>query len=48
LITITQSSISLEQLLGKFIFSAASLTDKVKDIGSSGTDKGGAGTGAPK
>ena len=27
-ITITQSSISLEQLLGKFIFSAASLTDK--------------------
>jgi len=48
LITITQSSISLEQLLGKFIFSAASLTDKVKDIGSSGTDKGGAGTGASK
>jgi phospholipid/cholesterol/gamma-HCH transport system substrate-binding protein len=30
-ITITQSSISLEQLLGKFIFSAASLTDKSKD-----------------
>ncbi len=29
-ITVTQSSISLEQLLGKFIFSAASLTDKVK------------------
>jgi len=27
-ITITQSSVSLEQLLGKFIFSAASLTDK--------------------
>jgi phospholipid/cholesterol/gamma-HCH transport system substrate-binding protein len=48
LITITQSSISLEQLLGKFIFSAASLTDKVKDTGSSGTDKGGAGTGASK
>jgi phospholipid/cholesterol/gamma-HCH transport system substrate-binding protein len=29
-ISITQSSISLEQLLGKFIFSAASLTDKGK------------------
>ena len=29
-ISITQSSISLEQLLGKFIFSAASLTDKNK------------------
>ena len=29
-ITITQSSVSLEQLLGKFIFSAASLTDKAK------------------
>jgi phospholipid/cholesterol/gamma-HCH transport system substrate-binding protein len=29
-ITITQSSVSLEQLLGKFIFSAASLTDKSK------------------
>jgi phospholipid/cholesterol/gamma-HCH transport system substrate-binding protein len=48
LITITQSSISLEQLLGKFIFSAASLTDKVKETGSTGSDKGGAGTGAPK
>jgi len=29
-ITITQSSVSIEQLLGKFIFSAASLTDKAK------------------
>jgi phospholipid/cholesterol/gamma-HCH transport system substrate-binding protein len=29
-ISITQSSVSIEQLLGKFIFSAASLTDKVK------------------
>jgi phospholipid/cholesterol/gamma-HCH transport system substrate-binding protein len=30
-ITITQSSISLEQLLGKFIFSASSLTEKKSD-----------------
>lgn len=29
-ITITQSSVSLEQLLGKFIFSATSLGDKTK------------------
>jgi phospholipid/cholesterol/gamma-HCH transport system substrate-binding protein len=29
-ITLTQSSISLEQLLGKFIFSAAGLTDQTK------------------
>ena len=36
-IGITQSSISLEQLLGKFIFSAANLADKGKDA-----DKGGA------
>jgi phospholipid/cholesterol/gamma-HCH transport system substrate-binding protein len=36
-ITITQSSVSIEQLLGKFIFSAASLTDKVK---TNGTDQG--------
>jgi len=35
-ITITQSSVSLEQLLGKFIFSAASLTDKGKGPGDSG------------
>ena len=31
-ISITQSSISLEQLLGKFIFSATSLTDKTKAV----------------
>jgi len=37
-ITITQSSVSLEQLLGKFIFSAASLTDKAKATGTSGDD----------
>jgi phospholipid/cholesterol/gamma-HCH transport system substrate-binding protein len=30
-ITVTQSSISLEQLLGKFIFSATSLADKTAD-----------------
>jgi phospholipid/cholesterol/gamma-HCH transport system substrate-binding protein len=30
-ITVTQSSISLEQLLGKFIFSATSLADKNKE-----------------
>jgi phospholipid/cholesterol/gamma-HCH transport system substrate-binding protein len=34
-ITITQSSISLEQLLGKFIFSAASLAEKPKGTDSS-------------
>ena len=40
-ITVTQSSISLEQLLGKFIFSAASLTDKGKGTAliGSGCDK---------
>jgi len=38
-ITITQSSISLEQLLGKFIFSATSLTDKGKGTDSKGTDQ---------
>ena len=32
-ISITQSSVSLEQLLGKFIFSATSLSDKGKDPG---------------
>lgn len=37
-ITITQSSISLEQLLGKFIFSAASLTDKASGANASGAD----------
>jgi phospholipid/cholesterol/gamma-HCH transport system substrate-binding protein len=44
-ISITQSSISLEQLLGKFIFSAASLTDKAK--GTAG-DATGPETEAPK
>jgi phospholipid/cholesterol/gamma-HCH transport system substrate-binding protein len=44
-ISITQSSISLEQLLGKFIFSAASLTDKAK--GAAG-DAAGPETEAPK
>jgi phospholipid/cholesterol/gamma-HCH transport system substrate-binding protein len=45
-ITITQSSISLEQLLGKFIFSATSLAEKptAPDPGNSG----GTGPGAPK
>jgi phospholipid/cholesterol/gamma-HCH transport system substrate-binding protein len=42
-ITLTQSSISLEQLLGKFIFSAASLTDQSK-----GADERGSGTPEPK
>ena len=40
-ITITQSSISLEQLLGKFIFSAASLTDKGKSAPSTAPDQSG-------
>jgi phospholipid/cholesterol/gamma-HCH transport system substrate-binding protein len=44
-ITITQSSISLEQLLGKFIFSAASLSDKAKGTGA---DAKGPDTEAPK
>jgi len=38
-ITITQSSISLEQLLGKFIFSAASLTDKSNGANASGPEQ---------
>ena len=52
-ITLTQSSISLEALLGKFIFSATSLsgkpaaadsgTDKPKEVAPAGSD-----TGAPK
>jgi len=48
-LTITQSSISLEQLLGKFIFSAASLADKTKSDSGTGTDAKAAGTpgGAP-
>lgn len=42
IITITQSSVSLEQLLGKFIFSAASLTDKSKGAtGATGPDQSG-------
>jgi phospholipid/cholesterol/gamma-HCH transport system substrate-binding protein len=42
IITITQSSVSLEQLLGKFIFSAASLTDKAKGAtGATGPDQSG-------
>ncbi len=40
-ITITQSSISLEQLLGKFIFSAASLTDKGKEATATTPDQKG-------
>jgi phospholipid/cholesterol/gamma-HCH transport system substrate-binding protein len=52
-ITITQSSISLEQLLGKFIFSAASLTEKNKgtsdqDLGPASPEPKGNGTGVPK
>ena len=47
MITITQSSISLEQLLGKFIFSATSLAGKGKDgdQGSGGQGSGGQGSG---
>ena len=42
IITITQSSVSLEQLLGKFIFSATSLTDKSKGAtGATGPDQSG-------
>ena len=40
-ITITQSSISIEQLLGKFIFSAASLTDKAKSAPETRPDQNG-------
>ena len=51
-ITITQSSISLEQLLGKFIFSATSLADKSKAADGKGdgrgTDPHGADQGAAK
>lgn len=39
-ISITQSSISLEQLLGKFIFSAASLTEKKASGSTGGEPKG--------
>jgi phospholipid/cholesterol/gamma-HCH transport system substrate-binding protein len=48
MITVTQSSISLEQLLGKFIFSAASLTDKSKGDNATGTDSKPAQTSTPK
>jgi phospholipid/cholesterol/gamma-HCH transport system substrate-binding protein len=50
-ITITQSSVSLEQLLGKFIFSAASLTERSKNAdpaASDGKDPPGKDQGAPK
>jgi phospholipid/cholesterol/gamma-HCH transport system substrate-binding protein len=53
-ITITQSSISLEQLLGKFIFSAASLADKTRAAGATDNEQPqngapkGPGQGAPK
>jgi len=40
-ITITQSSISLEQLLGKFIFSAASLADKANGANPTGPEQKG-------
>jgi phospholipid/cholesterol/gamma-HCH transport system substrate-binding protein len=43
-ITITQSSINLEQLLGKFIFSAASLTNKSDSSNASGPDQKAGGT----
>ncbi len=42
-ITLTQSSVSLEQLLGKFIFSATSLSSKPKEVDPAGSD-----TRAPK
>jgi phospholipid/cholesterol/gamma-HCH transport system substrate-binding protein len=52
-ITITQSSISLEQLLGKFIFSATSLTEKNKatsdqNLAPTPPDSKENGTGIPK
>lgn len=47
-ISVTQSSISLEQLLGKFIFSASSLTDKAKGTGQNGGDSKSTDQGAPK
>jgi phospholipid/cholesterol/gamma-HCH transport system substrate-binding protein len=47
-ITITQSSVSLEQLLGKFIFSATSLTDKAKSAGPTGGELKGTEQEAPK
>ena len=47
-ITITQSSISIEQLLGKFIFSAASLTGKTTPTRGGTGSPNGADQGAPK
>jgi phospholipid/cholesterol/gamma-HCH transport system substrate-binding protein len=47
-LTITQSSVSLEQLLGKFIFSAASLTDKSKSDSATGAPGAASGQAAPK
>jgi phospholipid/cholesterol/gamma-HCH transport system substrate-binding protein len=59
-ITVTQSSISLEQLLGKFIFSGTGLADKTKEAtppapaksgdnaGGNGANNGPSGTGEPK
>ncbi len=41
-ITITQSSISLEQLLGKFIFSVTNMVNAVKDGGGKGGTEGAA------
>jgi phospholipid/cholesterol/gamma-HCH transport system substrate-binding protein len=46
-LTITQSSVSLEQLLGKFIFSVTDLTDAMKPTQGSGQPQG-APRGAPQ
>jgi phospholipid/cholesterol/gamma-HCH transport system substrate-binding protein len=52
-ITVTQSSVSLEELLGKFIFSVTTLNNGPKDGGQGGGDKskggnaGGGGGGLP-
>lgn len=42
-ITITQSSINIEQLLGKFVFSAGNLASGMKPGGSGGQGSGGGG-----
>lgn len=47
-ITITQSSISLEELLGKFIFSATSLATTKKEGDGSAPAEGGGGLGTPQ
>ncbi len=44
-ITITQSSISIEQLLGKFIFSAGNLASSMHNGESGGGNQGGAAPG---